>query len=285
MLAIRACSFRLLLVAYLTVFSCVPSLADAQCSFTDDSGNTFDFSALTRSGSNNDYIAVENTKKYKYSFNVCGVSTTTVTECKGSLGSGNVCQLKMDNTFTAVCGYWANPIPTFALINPQDPSQGVSLTSKNGDACWPSSTPRTTTINFVCDPNVVGQLNASEITCEYTINFPTSYACVSGGGGGDNKLGGGDNNLSGGWVFVIVVLCLIPVYIVAGCLWNHRKHGDTVSWMQKCPNHDFWFALPGLCWDGCKFTWRGIRSLIGRCTSGAASDGGNMSSEGYDNFK
>lgn len=267
-------SLRVLLVAYLVAFSWTPSVvAAAQCSFTD-SGQTFDFSALTRIQTNSDYIAPEGTS-YKYSFNVCGVSTSTVSGCKGTSGFGNVCQLSTAGAFTAVCGYWASPMPVFALINSSDPTQGVSLTSKNGDVCWPSSTPRTTIINFICDPdNPVGTLSASEITCQYTITFPTSYACVSGGGG----------KLSGGWIFVIIVLCLIPVYIVAGCLWNHRKHGDTVTWMQKCPNHDFWFALPSLCWDGCKYTLRGIRALIGRCTGGV-SGGSNTSAEGYDNIK
>jgi hypothetical protein len=98
------------------------------------------------------------------------------------------------------------------------------------------------------------------------------------------------------------VVVVFPVYVVAGCGWNHYKArqsgegsevGGFKGFVDKCPNKDFWWMIPGLVkvgaarrtagWassffvlkrvcpapqDGCIFTYRGIRSLIERMRGG-----------------
>jgi hypothetical protein len=40
--------------------------------------------------------------------------------------------------------------------------------------------------------------------------------------------------LSGGWVFIIILCVVIPVYVAGGCLYKSQKLGATG--MDKCPN-------------------------------------------------
>ena len=80
---------------------------------------------------------------------------------------------------------------------------------------------------------------------------------ISGGGGG----GGGKKGLSGGWVFIILLCVLIPLYVVGGCIYKSQKLGATG--MDKCPNVEFWRDLPALVKDGFAFTFAKIRGLCG----------------------
>ena len=41
------------------------------------------------------------------------------------------------------------------------------------------------------------------------------------------------------------LLVLIPVYVVAGCIYNHRKYPERRP-IEKCPNLAFWKDLPVL---------------------------------------
>jgi len=145
------------------------------CSFST-SKRTFDFSALTLTSSS--YNA-RDSFGYNYEFNICGVVNSNSSECRGSSGEGSVCQT-LNGAFVSVPAYWpGSPAPTFSLIDSNNPDKGVALVSKNGDPCYPTFSPRTTNINFVCSNSTVGQLSVQESApCTYNITFPTSYACT-----------------------------------------------------------------------------------------------------------
>jgi Autophagy-related protein 27 len=202
--------------------------------------------------------------QYTLDFNVCGkVIETTPTKCTQE--SGDICQYQGGQfvsmiASTAQANTWAS-----VTVNGKATYQTHSA---DGDNCvGVTDKPRTSTIIFSCDPDhQVGTLTTSKGAndCDYVINFPTSIAC-GGGGGSPSKSKG----LSGGWVFIIILLCVTPVYIAGGCYWNHRKNPEA-TWREKCPHAGFWAAIPGLTKDGCVFTYQKLRA----CMSGDNSEGG-----------
>jgi len=64
------------------------------------------------------------------------------------------------------------------------------------------------------------------------------------------------SKISGGTIFLIVLLVSSFVYIVVGCIYNHRKGA---AGMEKCPNFGFWRDVPGLVKDGFAYTWAKLR--------------------------
>lgn len=55
------------------------------------------------------------------------------------------------------------------------------------------------------------------------------------------------------WIFVIIVLCGLTVYFVAGIIilrFVQHKEGREIV-----PQHEFWFGLPGLVIDGLKYVF------------------------------
>jgi hypothetical protein len=56
--------------------------------------------------------------------------------------------------------------------------------------------------------------------------------------------------MSGGTVFLIILACVIPVYIIGGCIYKRQKMGTT-GVVESCPNVDFWRALPGFIKEVC----------------------------------
>jgi len=65
--------------------------------------------------------------------------------------------------------------------------------------------------------------------------------------------GGASGGLSGGSVFLILLTVLSVVYVILGCVYMRRVKGTTTM-KESCPNHEFWFGLPGLIMDGCRYT-------------------------------
>jgi hypothetical protein len=91
---------------------------------------------------------------------------------------------------------------------------------------------------------------------------------------------GDDDGLSGGAIFLIILACVIPVYILAGCAYNHKVKGAALG-LQACPQKDFWTALPGLVGAGCSFTVAKLRGLCDKSgsSSGASQDYGTMEAD------
>jgi len=109
---------------------------------------------------------------------------------------------------------------------------------------------RTAKILFTCTGNTSPNFVVSEElnTCVFNLNLDANC------GGGGNKPDGG---LSGGWVFIIILIVLIPVYVAIGCVYKAKTKGTTG--MESCPNIDFWRDLPGLVKDGFRFTFSKCR--------------------------
>jgi hypothetical protein len=51
--------------------------------------------------------------------------------------------------------------------------------------------------------------------------------------------------MSGGTVFLIILLCVIPVYLGVGMLYNWKLKGKALG-KESIPNIEFWTDLPNL---------------------------------------
>jgi len=166
------------LLALLLLCTALSVLGAADCSFSTGI-HSFDFSPLTLAASSGKSYTATDSFGYLYEFNVCGVANSNVSLCRGFSGDASVCQL-MGGLFVSVLAYWpGSPAPTFSLIDPEDVTKGVALTAQNGDVRWPSTTPHTAIINFICDSSTVGQLSVDQTTYIYNFTFPTKYACAA----------------------------------------------------------------------------------------------------------
>jgi len=106
-------------------------------------------------------------------------------------------------------------------------------------------------IDFVCSttagtgfPTYDGEIPAASLHYQFT--WTSALACP-----------GGNKGLSAGSIILIVLLCLVVVYIVAGVLVNrflrHQQGLDLI------PQKEFWFGLPFLVKDGFMFIINKVR--------------------------
>ena len=90
---------------------------------------------------------------------------------------------------------------------------------------------------------------ADESSCTYALTVRSKYGC----GSSDKPSSGG---IDVGWILIIVALCLVIVYIVAGVCYNKflaHKEG-----IELIPNKDFWFGFPILLKDGVMWAIKGF---------------------------
>jgi hypothetical protein len=120
---------------------------------------------------------------------------------------------------------------------------GVTIQFTQGDM------DRKMEIDFKCDPNagIGSPAFSNELpTHHYNFQWVTEFGCPAKGGG-----------LSPGSIMLIIILCLIVVYVVAGILFNKFKRG--LNGIEMIPNVEFWISIPGLVKDGVMF-------LVGKIT-------------------
>jgi len=122
-------------------------------------------------------------------------------------------------------------------------TQGFVITYSKGSASNCGSKQRNTTVYLFCDPSTPGSFdciyeNKAIASCSYIIIFRSQYACASSGG------------FDGGWVFVIIVVCVIPLYLIIGALWKFRTGARGI---ELIPNIEFWKETPHYFKDGCRF--------------------------------
>jgi len=130
---------------------------------------------------------------------------------------------------------------------------------------------RTADVEFICNQNAgVGTFAvaqpAEQPQHQYHMKWETKFACPTGGDGGDGGDGGGGDGgggpaISGGWIFIIILLSLFVLYIIGGVAYN--KFRKDAHGLELIPNHEFWFALPGLVRDGNIYTYKKLRGLCG----------------------
>jgi len=191
--------------------------------------------------------------KYNYDMQVCGiVGTADQCNTKGAL----ICQYDMTsgNFVAVVASATLTPEPTWNLLDPTNPGGGVTAQFLNGDTCFISGFPRvrTANVNYKCGAGTPKTFTISEdANCVFTVNITGDCFCPGGCPSGSSS------SLSGGWVFIIILVVVFPVYIVGGCIYKAVKQGT--HGIESCPNIDFWKDLPNLIKDGFKFVFSGCK--------------------------
>ena len=88
--------------------------------------------------------------------------------------------------------------------------------------------------------------------CRYEWDVYTKYACVSSSGSGSSS--GDDGEVSPGTILIIVVICAIVLYCIAGYIWNVKRSedGDWKDVKSHTPHlFSFWCLIPKWTWAGC----------------------------------
>jgi len=223
---------------------------------TTQEGYFFDLSDLYTTI---DYTANGQANFWKYSLNICGPSNEGKNTACGPKG-GAICQYKIeDGLETAMIAKWEDPV--YQTLAPNDPSQGLMVTFKNGDPCSASYPTRLVYLKLKCKQGEKGKIDGlvseNANICSYTINFLTEVTCP-----GYTPQPSSNTGLSGGWIFIICLIVTLFLYIFIGCFYKRKRLG--LSGREACPNIDFWSQLPGLVKDGFLYTKRRLFALSSR---------------------
>ncbi|XP_068671560.1 uncharacterized protein [Montipora foliosa] len=121
-------------------------------------------------------------------------------------------------------------------------STSCALTLKGKPITKESKSPHTQ-INLQCSPNEEGRLEFVRIqqkdeNFKAFMSLHTKYACLKSG-------------LSTGSILIIIFICMLVVYLVAGLLFN--KYSKGASGKELIPNVNFWTDFPLLVKDGIIF--------------------------------
>jgi len=227
------------------------TLADVgvTCSFSDGS-NSWNLAPLTKPVGGGDYKGSD--ANYDYKMNVCGVSNAG----QGCTENGySICQYSQSGgVFVASLGSFAEA-PKWAAIAG---GGGVQYTMTNGNKCWIAGKEiiRTVVLQFKCAGSTSDTIVVTEDqnTCTFTLVLSTQYGCAGSGGGG-----GSGSGLGGGRIFINIVVAIIPIYVLAGCLFKWKSKGTQFGTMDSCPNGEFWRDLPALVKDGARFAFSGCK--------------------------
>jgi hypothetical protein len=245
----------------LLLFATLATLASAlDCTWeAPGSGHTYDFSGMRAS---EDFTS--NTDDYTYTFNPCGDSIDPLCAAGDQeVGPGSMCQLTGDpQKLVAVLGAWTEASgPSFQLINPKVPADGLQIIFNNGDT---NNCARKVLLNVTCGAASSGFeiFEDPDAKCNYLASMEHPVACIGGVPGG---------GLSGGWIFIIIVSVTSIVYVAAGCVYKNKKLQTTG--MESCPQIDFWRELPGLCKEGVSFTIAKIKGCFGKGGNDGPSGG------------
>ena len=126
-------------------------------------------------------------QNYTYIFNVCGTIQSNIpTKCAGIKGvsAANALQVdkrgtldSADDDFCYITGFYTDSLTRVSLLDYEDPSKGISITSY-GDYCK-NSKQRVFTVNLPCSDKLNPiPTHAREVEhCSYAVTMPSVYGC------------------------------------------------------------------------------------------------------------
>lgn len=152
----------------------IDQMSSGNCSIQDRDGSVYDFSSLTRNGSQPDYRASGRDGEFVYDFNICGPAHGCVSKTNDRLASA--CQLKpTDHNFKKVIGHHGGNVTIVdekvRLINSAGPH----------NSCGHAEGDRSVVFSFTCpesayDDNTAVYIDEDD-SCTYFIEFRTQLAC------------------------------------------------------------------------------------------------------------
>jgi len=233
---------KLQLILFSSILLAFFSSSNAQityypCNWTNSAtGDQYNFNALLNN--NTDYF--EQTTGWKVWINVCRSLVSTL--C---------------GTNVAACQQWDPSTPAGkASLGAANSAQWVSLVRSTSQGQKGATAKfanggggRAFEIDFQCEPKAGVGAPSFEVETPskfYNFQWVTSYACPT-----NRPPPGTSKRLTGGDIILILLLCLVFVYLVAGITFNKVKKQATGK--DLIPNVEFWFSLPGLVKDGVMF--------------------------------
>lgn len=130
-------------------------------------GTSIDLSPLTVRDGGAAYNVAAQPGSYNYTFNVCGPLPAGA-PCAS--GDASACQTE-GGAKVATLSRWDSTVQLGVGTD-----GAPQILSKNGDVCFPFTTPRVFTIQFLCAATEA--LQAFDQGCSYGVQFSTSLACV-----------------------------------------------------------------------------------------------------------
>jgi len=244
----------------------IPLLAYSQCSYTSpNTGVAYDFSDLDLTVENNNGVGYwfhsqsaspncSNAVSGPWFLNFCSAlnssnSSTFSQTCVSTVGTSDVtvCQYGKNSAGILEGSTFGDLTNITSIQNAPswatNQTEGFAINYFKGSTASCGTKTRNTTVYLFCDPSTVGSFdciyeNKAVAACSYIIIFRSKYACAAGGG------------FDGGWVFVIIVVCAIPLYLIIGALWKFRTGARGI---ELIPNIEFWRETPHYFKDGCRF--------------------------------
>ncbi len=168
------------------------------------------------------------------------LTSSAAASCVQVQQESSACQIQVEGgTQTFDIGNWdPSALPTWSYTDAT--KQSVTFEMSGANQCWAqpgASQPYTTTVILNCAKTqsdlIVTAPTGTSCNAVYTMSTPLACKGGSPSGGGAAKKG-----LSGGWVFIIILIVVFPLYVIGGCVYKSQKLGSTG--MEKCPNVEFW---------------------------------------------
>ena len=124
---------------------------------------------------------------------------------------------------------------------------------------------------FICDDTVDHQMGivkeTSYASCEYETTIYTKHACDTVNIHCSMSNATNESGLSGGWIFIILLICAMFTYFVAGYIYmalTVNKEGGFGDVTNNIPNKQLWINCIPLIIAGCTITKEYLASLINK---------------------
>jgi len=236
-------------LALLCLASVTLAKPEYPCTYKD-----YDLSKMYKDSKQNDYSWTDSTTGHTFYINICGV---TKESCEPQYNAG-CCQYD-GNAWYAAGDASQGTFSDYPVPN----TEGVLLMYANGQTC--NGVSRVTSIEIKCDSKAgtgtISQVDET-VSCRYTANMASKYACEGGSSGNDGKDDDKDKDKGGGfpwgWTIIGIFFGCVILYIIIGMAVKWKVYGAEPASLDIIPNVEFWKELPFLFYDGCKYTIRKV---------------------------
>jgi len=201
----------------------------------------YDFSTFANSGVGYHFQYQDHGDTYEMYVTLCEALKTSPCQPKTS-----VCQEWDNGTGKKTIGK-DEPKPSFAAKD----ATTVSMTVGNGeeDPTQGVCKKNNAIIDLICDTAVKDdpkfayqKVDIANGLCTYMFSVTHVNSCAGGGGG-----------ISGGSILLIIGFCGFAVYCAIGAVYQFKV--KEARGVEIIPNNSFWFQLPGLVKEGCRFVF------------------------------
>jgi len=186
-----------------------------------------------------------------YTINMCdGISS-------GCPSSAAICMVDNSNSASSLGKLSTRDSVTLG----GDPGQGIILSFKDGDDCPYGK--YSSTILLMCDPQQYYPLvTVLPDDCDFSFQIISRYGCgtvhTSSGGSKSEEHSESKGGETAAIVILVILLVSVVAYFALGAVWQKKRY-DASTFREYVIHSDFWFSLPGLVIDGCKFIGHGFK--------------------------